>query len=292
MKGEVTPLIPTITSWEMSTLQSVTTGNLPATQVVDHVGETKISRGDGFGEESLNYAYVATLTVTEEEISTKQDAIDNNRYFEISTKANSNYKLSLQSLNYKYRTNSASPKSHSWVYSLDGTNFTEIGDAEITVGGGNTNGTSFTLDLSETSALQDITSDKTVLFRMYVWGTTGVNKPVFGFGRDVTAANHGVPGSKTVYFKGVVDKDTSTSVSTVSVKDFNVALVNNNTLKIFTDKPVQEPVQVSVLDLSGRALFNQLVVLQNNENAVVLPSELPRGVYIANIGSQSVKFIK
>lgn len=102
------------------------------------------------------------------------DAVADLEYSTFSVSPNAGYVLSLTSIDpYNIRRSATGPSTGQWQYSLDGTNFTDIGSAitwgTITTGTGNPQAS---IDLSGISALQNLAEGTTVTFRVPTWGAT------------------------------------------------------------------------------------------------------------------------
>lgn len=97
-----------------------------------------------------------------------------------------NYQVSLNTINVKLRNVSsattAGPQgSLRWQYSLDGTNFTDLGTADIAMPPTGANGSVQTpLDISNTAALQNVTG--TITLRLVAWNLSA-STSLIGIGR-------------------------------------------------------------------------------------------------------------
>ncbi len=123
---------------------------------------------------------------------TYYDAILNDSYYEIKVAPKNGKYVSLTTLNATLRPTSGSANTYRWVFSLDGTNFIELGPAAVTITGTDTNGyPQATIDLSSHIYLQNIPSGTTITFRMYAWGGT-VASGSFGFGKSNTSGSNSI----------------------------------------------------------------------------------------------------
>jgi len=168
---------PTLVAWQFSSPAS--TGNEAAYNATTNNPDlitSVLTRATGMDAPST-YArgfYIGGYTGTGSEPGTKQNAIDNNHYIAFSVAANGSKYISFSSINARFRTSATGPKTYRWKYSLDGTNFIEIGDDDIAfVGDAAGNGVvQPTVDLSDIAALHSVAPGTTVTFRLYAWGAT------------------------------------------------------------------------------------------------------------------------
>lgn len=138
----------------------------------------------------------------------KNEAIANNAYYEFSVKPKAGYYVSLTDIDCSIRIQTYSAKTYQYRYSLDGVNFTDIGNP-VTLTDENNNGTfQPTIDLASYADLKNVTSAQTITIRLYAWG--GVVAPDgstlinFGFGKSASAD---VP---TLFVNGVVSNAPAT----------------------------------------------------------------------------------
>lgn len=132
----------------------------------------------------------------------KNEAITNNAYYEFSVKPKSGYYVSLTDIDCSIRIQTYSAKIYQYRYSLDGNNFTDIGNP-VTLTDENNNGVfQPTIDLASCAELKNVTSAQTITIRLYAWGGTlapeGSTLINFGFGKSATVD---VP---TLFVNGVV----------------------------------------------------------------------------------------
>ncbi len=113
----------------------------------------------------------------------KNDGIStaNTDYFQFTLSASNGFALSLSTIDGRVKgTDTFSPASVQFAYSLNETSFTLIGSAQTITGFGGTNGTALTqINLSSISALQNVPAQTTVTFRFYATGSTSTGG--FGF---------------------------------------------------------------------------------------------------------------
>lgn len=135
--------------------------------------------------------------------ATLNEAITNNAYFEFTVKPKTGYYVSLTDLDVNLRI-SAATMYYQFRYSLDGTNFTNIG-SQGTLTDLNTNGVfQSTIDLAAYTDLTNVSSATTITFRLYGWGATGS----FAIGKSGSA------NVNALFFGGIV----SNTLATVSAQ--------------------------------------------------------------------------
>jgi hypothetical protein len=158
-----------IAAWNNNSLSGVTSGSINATTQDPNLNIPVLSRGSGIIATSLSGGYASSNWVDVDE----NGAIANNRYYQCTIAANSNYKVSLSTLNSKLRRTSTGPNAYIWRYSINGTSFTDIGTAvsfTTTTSGGDVQPQ---INLSTISALQNVFSGTTITLRLYAWGASG-----------------------------------------------------------------------------------------------------------------------
>ena len=158
-----------IAAWNNNSLSGVTSGSINATTQDPNLNIPVLSRGSGVTATSLTGGYASSNWVDVDE----NGAITNNRYYQCTIAANSNYKVSLSTLNSKLRRTSTGPNAYIWRYSINGSNFTDIGTPvsfTTTTSGGDVQPQ---INLSTISALQNVFSGTTITLRLYAWGASG-----------------------------------------------------------------------------------------------------------------------
>ncbi|MFN8246365.1 MAG: hypothetical protein U0T56_08310 [Ferruginibacter sp.] len=119
---------------------------------------------------------------------TRADAVNNNRGFNFTISAKAGYKVSLSTLNVRFRRSGTGPNAFVWRWSTDGTNFTDI-TPDISYTSTTTGGDAQTqINLSGISALQNVASGTTIYFRLNAWGAAAatVGSGTFAIGRSLT----------------------------------------------------------------------------------------------------------
>ena len=276
VKGSVQRSVANIIGWCFDAYTGVTNGSLNASTIDGNLESAVLSRGDGFIPGSLNFAYVSTTALMG---ASKAAAIANKEYFQISLKAKSNYKVTLNSLNYKYRRNSSGPANYRWAYSLNGVDFTEIGTDDM-IATSSSDGEVYSLDLSAIADLTNIDAQKTLTLRMYIWGS-GASTQVFGLGRYYVGSV-AIPTANAVYFKGKVEPSTATKNISENLHHLKF-ISKDNQYVLKSDEQMTDPAQISFIDLSGRTVCKINMQIQSGENQVSLPSGLAKGNYIVSV---------
>ncbi|WP_370225893.1 T9SS type A sorting domain-containing protein [Mesoflavibacter sp.] len=157
-----------ITAWDTNGLS----GNevtFNATTQDTNLNVSTLSRGSGISPSNLADAFSSNnFTLS----NSQALAIANDDYLQFNISAVSGYKLSLSSLDVNFRRSNTGPDNFLWRYSLDGTNFIDIGSSFV-YNLSPTNGTAQTqIDLSVIPELQNV-FNTTITFRLYAWGATG-----------------------------------------------------------------------------------------------------------------------
>lgn len=133
---------------------------------------------------------------------TKEAAKQSGAYYQFTIQAKKGYKVSLSSIDASLRRQLESPYIYRWMYSLDGKSFTDLGKADMTAEDLNNNGAKQpSISLAEYKDLQNVSSSKTVTFRIYAWGGTSKtgSQRSFGFGKS------NMSGSNILAVKGKVE---------------------------------------------------------------------------------------
>lgn len=289
VKGTVVRSTAIITGWRFDSYLGTTSGNLSASSVDSNLESAVLARGAGFTPAGLNFGYVSLTTLMG---ATKEAAITNNEYFELSLKAKAGYKASLASLVYKYRRNSSGPTNYKWRYSLNGTDFTDIGSADE-LATTNADGEFYTVNLAGIPDLQNINAQNTVTLRMYIWGS-GANSQVFGFGR-IYVGSVGVP-VNTIYLKGKVDAFSGINDISESKKAFHI-YTSGNQLILKSELKKNDLSEILISDISGKSICKFNMQIQSGENTLPIPMTLAKGNYLVSViekdgNKTTVKFIR
>lgn len=125
--------------------------------------------------------------------ATIEDAKKSGAYYQFTVKAKKGHKVSLTSLDAVLRRQAESAHVYRWMYSVNGINYVEIGDDDVIINELSNYGEKQPrIDLSQIEDLQNVSSDKTITFRIYAWG--GVSKSgsaiAFGFGKSNTKGSN------------------------------------------------------------------------------------------------------
>ena len=156
-----------IAAWDFTGVGSTTIATLAATTLNTSLAATSITRGANAGWSTGGNSW-RTTGFQNNGISTA-----NTDFFQITIQANAGKTVSLSTIDANLAGTSSfavSPGvSSQFAYSLDGTNFTLIGSAAVTIG---TPASLPQIDLSGISALQNVASGTTITLRYYASGQT------------------------------------------------------------------------------------------------------------------------
>lgn len=196
--------LPLLVSAQVSTLLSWnsaagTTGSQNATVNNTNLQTAVLSRGPSliYNNSSSN-SYVAIFPVGQNKTTAKTGS-----YFQVTIQAKTGYYVSLSSIDaILRRASTTSPGNYRWAYSLDGTNFTEVGDNDVAITRTaleNNNGeVQPTVDLGSIMGLQYVPSNVVITLRLYAWGGTDLlSSSNFGIGKFSST-------SPSLIFKGFV----------------------------------------------------------------------------------------
>lgn len=187
---------------------------------------------------------------------TKANAVSNGDYYQFVVRPISGYTVSLSSIDVRIRKSAAGANAYRWKYSLDGTNFTEIGSSDVSFVSTYDGVDQPQVDLSSIAILQDVPYGKTITFRLYAWGAT-TTTGTFAIGRYVSGATvnslelQGKLTSKPSFNLGTYNlrhqKAEDVPNDTWAARYPNIAsIVNKYTIDIFG---VQEPSLADMSDL-------------------------------------------
>jgi hypothetical protein len=140
--------------------------------------------------------YDNVIPATSQSAST---AAANGNFFTFSFRAKPGYTLSVtQIAAYNIRRSGTGPLRFIWQYSIDGTNFTDIGTFLETLGNTTDVGNAQSaIDLSTITALQNATPTTTITFRVLAWSTTSNGGTFYfnGGGANPSLIINGIVGS-------------------------------------------------------------------------------------------------
>ena len=125
--------------------------------------------------------------------ASRKQAKSSGAYYQFTVKAKKGHKVSLSSLDAVLRRQAESAHVYRWMYSLNGKDFVEVGNDDVIINELSNSGEKQPrIDLSEFKDLQNVSSSKTITFRIYAWG--GVSKSgsqiAFGFGKSNTKGSN------------------------------------------------------------------------------------------------------
>ena len=168
-----------ILAWQFGSPASLgSEATYAATTVAANVNPSNLSRGIGVTATALARAFSANAW---DASATEGGAITNNEYFQFTVSASVGFQVSLSTIDCRLRRTSTGPNAYQWRYSLDGTNFTDIGSDVVFTS---------TLDgvdqaqvvVSGIPALQNVAAGTTITIRVYAWGASAATG-TFAFGR-------------------------------------------------------------------------------------------------------------
>lgn len=151
------------TGSEVSVNATTNSANLLTSTITRGAGLVAASKANSFNSNNFTISGI------------KSDAITNSDYLQITISPQTNYEVSLSTLDANFCRSSTGPNTFQWQYSLDG--FSTIGidfGAEISYTGTETNGLAQTqINLSNIPVLQNVNFGHTITLRLYGWGATG-----------------------------------------------------------------------------------------------------------------------
>ncbi|BAV05453.1 hypothetical protein SAMN05421788_10594 [Filimonas lacunae] len=179
--------VSVIAGWQLTTPAAL--GNelsFTATTVSPSLVAPALTRGSGLNSSALARGFSSNAAYI---IKTRDDANTYNSYLQFRVKASTDENISLNSITARMRRSAAGANVYRWTYSLDSTNFTDIGSSDImftsTVDGVD----QAPVDLSETPGLQNVPPGTTITLRLYIWGFSNVGSGTFAIGRYASGVN-------------------------------------------------------------------------------------------------------
>lgn len=171
-----------IISWDTTSVTGYGPSPFAPTTANPNLTVVGLTRGGGITTGGSPPAAVWGGTGFDTTASSAAAALAANEFVFFSSTANSGFSASYSSINANFRRTGTGPSSFQWQYSLDGTNYTNIGSI-ISYAGTDTNGFAQTsITLSGISALQNVTAGTTTTLRLVAWGATGATGN-WGFGK-------------------------------------------------------------------------------------------------------------
>lgn len=167
-----------IVAWNNNSLSGVTAGNINATTNDANLNTSVLSRGSGVTATSLSGGYSSSNWVDANEAA----AITNNRYYQCTISPNTNFTVSLSTLDFKLRRTSSGPSAYIWRYSTDGTNFTDIGSSVSFTTATSSGDVQPQINLSGIAALQNVAAGTVITLRLYAWSGATAGTLAFGTG--------------------------------------------------------------------------------------------------------------
>ncbi len=234
---------------------------LNSTLAVTHanVKTSTLKRGSGFKipETTLFGTFNSNSESFFPDDNTQSNAIANDEYYEFTVRADNGYNVSLKELNVKLRRNASGPTMYSWMYSLNDVDFQQIGGA-VNFLDSETNGVrQSVIRLDTIPALQNVSSDTSIVFRLYAWGATS-SVGGFAIGRYVSTET-----DPLLWLTGEV------SESETALRDNNTLLLNGtrqyNSVKLNWEiAPSRQPFQFKILRSTDNNFFSPIATIEGN----------------------------
>jgi hypothetical protein len=271
------------TGRETSYTSTTTDSNVVVSNLIRGTGNVITSSGHTGG-------FIGYMTIS----ANKQEALSNNCYYEFNIQAQPGSNISLYGIETKLRRQEFSASTYRWMYSLDGTGFTDLGteDVIMTEFADNTGYVQPALLLNGNSDLQNLPADKPVIFRLYAWGgtETATTRKHFGFGQSKLAAGPSLKVTGSV-------RSTTTLVPAVNDSEPSFRVVPDpDGIRIFYSGQNRDPSMVEIKDILGRSILCRSQHFPENEHCIKISCKLYSGIYILSIignkTTQSMKFIK
>ncbi len=130
----------------------------------------------------LNRSFVSKLSLVGTPDNNKEKAFSKGAYYQFKVQPNKGYAVALSALNTKLRPGAGGPYFYRWTYSLNGKDFKELGDKDVSISFIQTKPDGLeqpALNLSDVSDLQKVGDKKGVVFRLYIWGGNNPNTAPF-----------------------------------------------------------------------------------------------------------------
>jgi hypothetical protein len=166
----------TLAAWEVTGLTGYGPSPFTATTISNNVTVGGLTKGNGIGSQGT--AASNAWGGTDLDKTSSNDATSGDDFISFTINANIGYTVSFTQIpSYNIRRSSSGATTGLWQYSIDGSNFTNIGSA-ITWGGTTTSGgnSQSAISLSGITDLQNVPNSTTITFRLVLYGasnTTG-----------------------------------------------------------------------------------------------------------------------
>lgn len=203
---------PKIVGFSFNGVGTAATANpINATLIDQGFSSAILSRGTGLTTSTSLRMFYSTIATTS---ATLADAVAGNKFYQLKLTTKVGYQTALSEMLFRYtRSNDVTkmgPTHYQWKYSLDGTNFQDVGQT-VSITENYKAGVDYLLDLSDEAALQSITGGTEIFLRLYLWGNTDATA-ITGF----QGFNHASNTIQSIYIKG-----TSVNVLPVKLTSFN-----------------------------------------------------------------------
>ncbi|MGV9004884.1 lamin tail domain-containing protein, partial [Flavobacterium sp.] len=153
-----------------------------ATTVNANLNNSLLRRGSGVLASSLGNSFSST----DFNSGTKASAITSNEFVSFTLNSKPGYKVSVSTLDAKFRRSGTGPNTFRWQFSIDGSLFTDVGTSDISYTGTTSGGNAQTsINLATITALQNVSSNTTITIRLLAWGASA-SGGTFAIGRSTT----------------------------------------------------------------------------------------------------------
>lgn len=232
-QAQVGPLV----SWEFVNPAPIngTQATSMSTSTDNGVEQSELSRGSGFSLNpgalnktfktiSKTYATLNTPVVSPVKVTTRLEAPDD--YFQVKFQAKPGNIVNLTAIDFKLLRDATGGNAYRWAFSKDGVTFTDLGTTDGSYTRTYNTGTTTEKDADgkfqdavdlNVPALQNLTSDDIVTFRLYIWGFSGTAGFV-AFGRH--------PSDNFDFTPSLAIRGTVTNPSTANLLAWNFNTAN------------------------------------------------------------------
>lgn len=184
-----------IAGWDFNSNQDKSS-SINATTNHSNLETYSLSRGDNTSYVDISYGYFIRAKAKSTTGNTKADGLAKKDYFLVNLKAATGYKLSLSKIAFKLRgstTAGNSPNTYRWSYSINGTDFFEIGTSDVSfTSTDNVGQLQPDIDLSAITNLQNLPATTTVTLRLLAWGAGSSAASDIGIGRNTSGVTANV----------------------------------------------------------------------------------------------------
>ncbi len=178
----ITTTFGQIVAWDTAGLSGYGASPFSPTTVNENLTVGGLTRGGGITTGGTVPANVWGGTGWDTSATSVSAAISANEFATFTIKANAGYEVSFSSINVNFRRSSGGPNSFQWQYSLNGTDFSNIGSVFSYTGTESDGLAQTSITLSAISSLQSVTESTTVSFRLVMFNASS-STGTWGIGR-------------------------------------------------------------------------------------------------------------